>query len=69
VQAERLKIKRTATNYWVVERGAEPVSGATTRKAAEAERDMLNSLRERVRRVSGRGRARIGAANPAGTRH
>jgi hypothetical protein len=53
-----LNIKQTATGYWVVERGAVQLSGATTRKAAEAERDLLNRLRDRsVRRVSRRGGA------------
>jgi hypothetical protein len=53
VQAQRLKIKQTATGYWVVERGAVQLAGATTRKAAEAERDLLNRLRNRsMRRVS-----------------
>ncbi|HWX74508.1 MAG TPA: hypothetical protein VNZ05_04325, partial [Solirubrobacteraceae bacterium] len=53
MQAQRLKIKQTATGYWVVERGAVQVAGATTRKAAEAERDLLNRLRDRsMRRVA-----------------
>jgi hypothetical protein len=66
VQTERLTIKQTATGYWVVERGAVQLAGATTRRAAEAERDLLNRLRDRsVRRLSGRGEAsRIGAARP-----
>jgi hypothetical protein len=52
VQMERLTIKRTATGYWVVERGAVQVAGAMTRRAAEAERDLLNGLRGRsVRRA------------------
>jgi hypothetical protein len=47
VQAEQLKIRQAAINYWVVERGAVQLAGATTRKGAEAERDQLNRVRER----------------------
>ena len=66
MQAERLTIKQTATGYWVVERGAVQLAGATTRRAAEAERDLLNRLRDRsVRRLSRRGEASlIGASRP-----
>jgi hypothetical protein len=66
VQAERLTIKQTATGYWVVERGAVQLAGATTRRAAEAERDLLNRLRDRsVRRLSQPGEAsRVGAPRP-----
>jgi len=53
VQAERLKIKQTATGYWVVERGSVQLAGATTRRGAEAERDLVHRLRDRsVRRVT-----------------
>jgi hypothetical protein len=63
VQAEQLTIKQTATGYWVVERGAVTLSGASTRRAAEAERDLLNRLRDRsVRRLSRRGRLRASRA-------
>jgi hypothetical protein len=44
VQGEQLKIKQTATGYWVVERGGVQLAGAMTRSAAEAERDLLNCL-------------------------
>jgi hypothetical protein len=47
VQGEPLKIKQTATGYWVVERGTVQLAGAMTRHAAEAERDLLNCLRVR----------------------
>jgi hypothetical protein len=47
VHGEQLKIKQTATGYWVVERGAVQLAGAMTRGAAEAERDLLNCLRVR----------------------
>ena len=70
MQAQRLKIKQTATGYWVVERGAVQLAGAMTRQAAEAERDLLNRLRDRsVRRISrtrGRGPRLAGSRPPAG---
>jgi hypothetical protein len=53
VQGEQLKIKQTPTGYWVVERGAIQLAGAMTRRAAEAERDLLNCLQ--VRSVRRRG--------------
>jgi hypothetical protein len=68
VQAQRLKIKQTATGYWVVERGAVQLAGATTRKAAEAERDLLNRLRDRSMRRLSRPRGeptRMVASRPA----
>jgi len=70
VQAERLTIKQTATGYWVVERGAVQLAGATTRRAAEAERDLVNRLHDRsVRRVSRRDRAaRLAGPRPRGDR-
>jgi hypothetical protein len=52
LQGEQLKIKQTATGYWVVERGGVQLAGAMTRSAAEAERDLLNCLHVRsVRRL------------------
>jgi hypothetical protein len=67
VHDERLKIKQTATGYWVVERGVVQLAGAMTRQAAEAERDLRNRLRDRsVRRISrARGRVpRLPASRP-----
>ena len=66
VQAERLKVKQTATGYWVVERGAVQLAGATTQRGAEAERDLLNRLRARsVRRVTRRrGQPRVVGSRP-----
>jgi len=52
VQRDRLTIRRTATGYWVVQRGAVQLAGALTREAAEAERDLLERLRDRSRRRS-----------------
>ena len=66
MQTERLTIKQTATGYWVVEQGAVQLAGAMTRSAAEAERDLLNRLRDRSpRRLS---RARAGAQRLVGSR-
>jgi hypothetical protein len=58
VQAQRLTIKQTPTGYWTVLRGAVPVAGASTRRGAEAERELLVRLarrsprRARSRRVA-----------------
>jgi hypothetical protein len=55
MQTERLTIKKTATGYWTVQRGAVHLTGATTRKGAEAERELLTRLRRRnVRRADTR---------------
>jgi hypothetical protein len=45
---QQLTVKRTATGYWVVQSGAEPISGAVTRQAAEAERELMRRLRRRT---------------------
>ncbi len=45
---QQLTVKQTATNYWVVERGAQELSGALTRQAAEAERELVRRLRART---------------------
>jgi hypothetical protein len=59
VQRERLTIRRTATGYWVVQRGGVQLAGCLTRQAAEAERNLLERLRDRSpRRSSLRQRAR-----------
>ena len=47
MRVERLTIKQTATGYWVVQQGGTHLASAMTRKAAEAERDLLNELRAR----------------------
>jgi hypothetical protein len=55
MDAERLTIKKTATGYWTVLRGPVHVAGATTRKGAEAERELLRRLSRRsVRRTGAR---------------
>jgi hypothetical protein len=66
VQTERLTIKQTPTRYWVVEQGAVQVAGAMTREAAEAERELLNRLRNRSFRRGSRPRTRT--APRAGSR-
>jgi len=50
MQGERLTIKQTATGYWVVQRGSVQLAGGVTRAAAEAERELLERLRDRGRR-------------------
>ena len=50
MQRERLTVKRTATGYWVVQRGSVQLAGSLTRAGAEAERDLLERLRARDRR-------------------
>ena len=45
---EPLTIKQTATGYWIVQSGGTELSGAVTRAAAEAERDLLKRLRART---------------------
>jgi hypothetical protein len=52
VQRQPLKIKQTATGYWVVQRGAVQLAGGVTRAAAESERRLLEGLRDRDRRRS-----------------
>lgn len=47
MQSEPLTIKQTPTGYWVVQHGAIHLAGAPTRRAAEAERELLNRLRSR----------------------
>ena len=42
-------MKRTATGYWVVQRGSVQLAGSVTRAGAEAERELLERLRERGR--------------------
>jgi hypothetical protein len=45
---QQLTVKQTASNYWVVERGANAIAGALTREAAEAERELMRRLRRRT---------------------
>lgn len=55
MQAEQLKIRRTATGYWTVLRGNVHIAGSMTRRGAEAERDlMLRLSRRSVRRTAAR---------------
>ena len=57
MQSEPLTVKQTPTGYWVVQRGAIQLAGAPTRRAAEAERDLLDRLRSRSLRRPTRVRA------------
>ena len=61
-QPEQLTIKQTPTGYWSVQRGATHLSGAATRKGAEAERELLKRLGNRSSESRGRRRepARVG---------
>lgn len=47
MERERLTVRQTATGYWVVHRGAVQLAGGLTRHAAEAERELLERLRDR----------------------
>jgi hypothetical protein len=53
MERERLRIRRTPTGYWVVQRGSVQLAGGLTRAAAEAERELLERLRARGRRRAG----------------
>jgi len=46
--ASQLEIRQTATGYWTVQREGRHVTGAMTRRAAEAERDLMLRLRSRT---------------------
>jgi hypothetical protein len=59
MQKERLTIRRTATGYWVVQRGSVPLAGGVTRAAAEAELHLLERLHDRDRRRSHDFRRRV----------
>ena len=45
---KQLTVKQTPTGYWVVQSGSEQISGAVTRQAAEAERELMRRLRRRT---------------------
>jgi hypothetical protein len=45
---KQLTVRQTPTGYWVVQSGSEQISGAVTRQAAEAERDLMRRLRRRT---------------------
>jgi hypothetical protein len=50
--ASEFEIRQTATGYWTVQREGRHVTGAMTRSAAEAERDLMLRLRSRTVRRS-----------------
>jgi hypothetical protein len=45
---QQLTVKQASSTYWVVQSGSEQLSGAVTRQAAEAERDLMRRLRRRT---------------------
>ncbi len=45
---QRLTIEQTRTGYWSVRRAGVHVAGATTRRGAEAERELLQRLARRA---------------------
>jgi hypothetical protein len=47
-ESEQLTVKQAARTYWVVESGADELSGGVTRQAAESERELLRRLRRRT---------------------
>lgn len=49
--SEKLTVKRSASNYWVVQSGAVEIAGAVTREAAEAERELTRRLRLRAAKM------------------
>jgi hypothetical protein len=46
--SEKLTVQQTASNYWTVRSGDAEISGAVTRQAAEAERELVRRLRRRT---------------------
>ncbi|HEX5224072.1 MAG TPA: hypothetical protein VFW29_02975 [Solirubrobacteraceae bacterium] len=44
----QLEISQTATGYWIVQQEGRHVTGAMTRPAAEAERELMLRLRSRA---------------------
>jgi hypothetical protein len=44
----QLTVRQTPTGYWAVHSGSEQISGAVTRQAAEAERELMRRLRRRT---------------------
>jgi hypothetical protein len=52
-EPERLTVRQTRTGYWTVQRGSVHIAGSTTRRGAEAERELLLRLARRsVRRAA-----------------
>jgi hypothetical protein len=62
---QRLAVRQTATGYWVVQSGAVTLGGAVTRKGAEAERDLFESLRDRNLRRGPRRERSVSLARPS----
>jgi hypothetical protein len=47
-KTDNLKVTQTSRTYWVVQGADGQLSGGVTRKAAEAERELVNRLRSRT---------------------
>jgi hypothetical protein len=67
-QPEQLTIQQTPTGYWSVQRGATHLSGAATRKGAEAERELLRRLGSRSSENRG-SQSRSARREPVGAAH
>jgi hypothetical protein len=48
---EQLTVRQASSNYWVVQSGTAEISGAVTRQAAEAERELMRRLRQRAAKM------------------
>jgi hypothetical protein len=49
--SEKLTVRQSASNYWVVRSGSVEIAGAVTREAAEAERELTRRLRLRAAKM------------------
>jgi hypothetical protein len=63
-ESEQLTVKQSASNYWVVRSGAVEISGAVTRKGAEAERELMRRLRRRTAQMRSAAPRRPRVASP-----
>jgi hypothetical protein len=61
-EREKLTVRQTASNYWVVESGTLELAGSLTRKGAEAERELMRRLRRRAAEARSSSRRRPRAA-------
>jgi hypothetical protein len=59
-----LKVTQTSRNYWVVQGARGQLSGGVTRKAAEAERELVRSLRSRTAQMRSSTRPRPRDGDP-----
>ena len=49
--SEKLTVKQSASNYWVVQSGSVEIAGAVARQGAEAERELTRRLRLRAAKM------------------